>query len=92
MMTAGIENLRTPSMVMPVPAAATNTPTQSGSTFHFVFMLFHNVRIAAGWAIRHKGTEPLVVFIRRSGYAGGAYNLFLVYVDNFLLCHSGRTP
>ena len=58
MMTAGIENLRTPSMVMPVPAAATNTPTQSGSTFHFVFMLFHNVRIAAGWAIRRKRPEP----------------------------------
>ncbi len=54
MMVTGIENLRTPSMVMPVPAAATNMPTQSGSTFHFVFMLFRNVRIAVAWTIRRK--------------------------------------
>ena len=45
-------------MVMAVPAAATVRPTQSGLTFQFVLMWFHNVRIAAGWAIRHKRPEP----------------------------------
>ena len=36
MTVTGTESLRNPSMVMAVPAAAAS-PTQSGSTFHFVF-------------------------------------------------------
>ena len=59
-MAMGTELQRTPSMAMPVPTATNDSPTQSGSTFHFVFMLFPDSRIAAGWVIRHQQTEPLV--------------------------------
>ena len=57
-MAMGTELQRTPSMAMPVPTATNDSPTQSGSTFHFVFMLFSDSRIATEWAICHEQMEP----------------------------------
>ena len=70
-MAMGTELQRVPSMAMAVPAAATARPTQSGLTFQFVFMLFHNVRYAAAWAIRLNQTKPPVPFTwRRENNSG----------------------
>ena len=38
MLEMGTELQSAPSMAVPVPAAINDSPTQSGSTFHFVFM------------------------------------------------------